>query len=211
MVQFDPNTSLDENNDGSYDNDLMTSSTGVRLTSTHMEFGPIPTLGSYPMKLQVTDEQGNQSTHLFSLVVYTPDPKIESVTQSGYVVGSLDESIKNEPVHIFRIRRSTDMDIIHEVPLQTNTGGIFSSGSFTSASGVLLHIASGTTITLSEDGLFDTIPSPYRVRVDGATLDRPMTLSLIDGFGSVVYRSLVTLGENPTIREVPDLSGSLVA
>lgn len=81
----DPDTSVDSDNDGIFDNDFSLSSPGVSIQGGVLSFGPFDTLGTRNMNIQVTDAYGNSTVAPYEVEVYAPIPQIERATATGYL------------------------------------------------------------------------------------------------------------------------------
>lgn len=59
------------------------------LTDTSLVFGPYDTLGSHLMNLRVEDEYRNITIMPLQIQVYAPIPQIDTMTSSGYLIGTV--------------------------------------------------------------------------------------------------------------------------
>ncbi len=83
----DMDVTQDENGDGIYDNDFTTSSSGLLITESTLEFGPFDTLDPRLVLLKAQDEYRNTLLFPLRVEVYAPIPQIESVSSTGMLSG----------------------------------------------------------------------------------------------------------------------------
>lgn len=93
------------------------------------------------MNIEVTDFYGNTALVPLQIDVYSPVPQIQSVSKSGILTGALDAALSLEPIHFFRIREGEGLKKLLEEKTNTNTEGIFVTGS--------LFVGSGATFVYS--------------------------------------------------------------
>jgi hypothetical protein len=87
--------------------------------------------------MEVVDEMGNTSRKAFNVEIYAPIPTIQAVTNTGWTNGRVSENLRDEPIHLFRVRPGTDIVPINKLALKTDGEGIFASGTFFGASGAI--------------------------------------------------------------------------
>ena len=90
------------------------------------------------MLLEVSDAHGNVSREPFRIEVYAPLPQIQSISETGTLLGKLDEPIVSEPIHFFRIREATPIELLFSGALLTQVSGAFSTGNVREGSGFIL-------------------------------------------------------------------------
>jgi hypothetical protein len=125
ILRIDGDIALDTDGNGVYEDDYGSTASGVSIDADSIMFGPYETLGSYAMNLSAEDIYGNISDSPLGIEVYAPVPQIENVSASGRLIGSLDEAIANEPVHILRVRPGEGIRLIETSPLMTDNEGSF--------------------------------------------------------------------------------------
>lgn len=54
--------------------------------------------------MKVVDDYGNETIEPVIIEVYAPIPTIDQADLTGSVIGSIDEAIALEPIHLFRVR-----------------------------------------------------------------------------------------------------------
>lgn len=104
-VSIDPDVTQDEDGDGIYDNDYTRSASGVTVTDTSIVFGPYSELTAHLMALRVQDEYSNTTILPIRVEIYSPIPQIETVSDTGTLLGVLPSDLTDEPVHLLRIRQ----------------------------------------------------------------------------------------------------------
>lgn len=81
----------------------------MQITGDSLILGSFDVIGRRTAELKVTDAFNNTSTKVLTIEVYSPIPQINEVTSTGFVLGTLDEKIPFEPIHLFRVRPDTDI------------------------------------------------------------------------------------------------------
>ncbi len=148
-VMIDPDTTIDSDNNGSYDDDFVSSGTGVRVNSNTLTFGPFDELGNFLMQLKVQDAYGNINLLPLQLEVFAPVPQITSITLSGSLLGNIDPVGSLEPIHFFRIRSGSPLTQLFSQSVLTKNDGTYETGSIFVGSGVGVTF-SGATYRFSE-------------------------------------------------------------
>lgn len=148
-VAIDADTTVDTDANGTYDDDFSLSGTGVALSKTTLNFGSFSELGIHQMQLSVTDMYGNTSLVPLQVEVYAPVPQIQSISSSGILIGNTDPLTALEPIHVFRIRSGSPLQMLFPPPILTDAEGKFATGSVFTKSGVLLSFA-GNSVQLQE-------------------------------------------------------------
>jgi hypothetical protein len=129
-VSVDPDITLDSDANGNYEDDYITSGSGIALSATDISFGPYDTLGKRRISMRVVDTYGNETVEPIEIEVYAPIPRIESVSSTGNLSGRIDTEISLEPVHVFRVREGEGISLIDSQPMLTSSIGYFGSGVF---------------------------------------------------------------------------------
>lgn len=81
---------------------------------------------------------GNTTFSPFTVEVYAPIPEIRTITSTGMLFGRIDEPIKDEPIHLFRIREGTPLTLVSQDSMMTKDDGVFSTGSLFVNDAILL-------------------------------------------------------------------------
>ncbi len=153
------------------------------------------------MLLRVTDERWNTSVKKISVEIYAPTPQIQSVTNSGWVIGQLSEKLDLEPVHFFRVRQGSDITKITPDATRTNKEGSFATGTYFTMSWALLWL-SGARIQITERWLIELPWTGYKIEVSWANATNPLRMDLIDNQGALLYQQFLVLPEGiPLIDE----------
>ena len=108
-VRIDPNTTVDEDKNGIYDDDLTTTGSNIIVDANTLTFRAHTNLDTYTALMEVRDEMGNVSRKAFNVEIYAPIPSIDTITNTGWASGNVGESLINEPIHLFRVRPGTDI------------------------------------------------------------------------------------------------------
>lgn len=125
-VTIDPDTTLDQNNDGRYDDDFVSVGTGVTVRDTEIEFGPFTEPGRKNMVIRVIDEFGNTTESEIGIEVYSPIPRIDQAQVGVSVDGSIpNEVLESEPIHIWRVRTGEMPTLLHSEALLTDSESQF--------------------------------------------------------------------------------------
>jgi hypothetical protein len=166
---------------------------------TSLVFGPYDTLGSHLMNLRVEDEYRNVTIMPLQIRVYAPIPQIETVSSSGYLMGTVAGELKDEPVHFLRIRQGTPIDIIREAPTYSQDEGVFATGTLFTGSGARFSY-SGSTVNISETTGLPIGTSSLQTRVLPATSTDPMRILSLDSDDVVRFEQFLTLPSDIGIR-----------
>lgn len=116
-VSLDVDTTVDADSNGIYEDDFVTSGSGVMVSDEGLVFGKFDAPGKKSMLLRVRDEFGNMTDMPLILEIFTPIPRIHHADATGMLSGALDVAVAEEPIDFFRIRNS-------EMPLRINTGSV---------------------------------------------------------------------------------------
>lgn len=103
-ITVDPDTTIDSDKNGIYDDDFSVSGTGVVIHPSTLTFGPFTDLGNQMMQIKAEDAYGNITLSPIQIEVFAPVPQINSIDASGFLHGSTDPMTALEPIHFFRIR-----------------------------------------------------------------------------------------------------------
>lgn len=103
-ITIDSDLTTDTNGNGIFDDDFTTIGDGFVISNSDISFGSFNTPGKYNMVLRAVDEVGNTTIMPLSVDTYALIPQIQSVTNSGVILGNLSESLSGTPVHFFRVR-----------------------------------------------------------------------------------------------------------
>ena len=152
-VSIDPDVTLDSDGNGVYEDDFITSGSGVDITATDIIFGKYDTLGKRMVNMRVVDDYGNETVESLEIEVYAPIPKIETASSTGNLFGLLDEEISAEPIHLFRVREGEGIALIDPNPFMTMDAGDFSGSNINSGSGIRLDYLNGNALLSDKTGL----------------------------------------------------------
>lgn len=103
-LSIDSDLTIDSDGNGIFDDDFAVSGSGFTISAYELVFGKFTTPGNYEMSLKAVDEMGNTTIMPLTIEAYTPVPKIQNVTLSGNLVGSISEPVLETPIHFFRVR-----------------------------------------------------------------------------------------------------------
>lgn len=103
-LSIDSDLTIDTDGNGIFDDDFATSGSGFSISTYELVFGKFVTPGNYEMSLKAIDEMGNTTIMPLTVEAYTPVPKIQNVTLSGNLDGSITEAVLETPIHFFRVR-----------------------------------------------------------------------------------------------------------
>lgn len=103
-LTVDSDITIDTNNNAIFDDDFVSDSPTAKISPRDITFGVFTQPGKYNMVLRAVDALGNTTTMPLTVTAYTPIPRIETVTGTGWVMGSISESLGGIPTHLFRVR-----------------------------------------------------------------------------------------------------------
>jgi hypothetical protein len=194
-LTIDSDITTDTNNNTIFDDDFTTESSTVAISSSDIMFWSFTQPGRYNMVLRAIDTLGNTTTLPISVTAYTPLPQIQSVSSTGWVLGSISESLSGIPAHLFRVRPGEYPTIISSGSTLSSSIGTFATGSF---------FASPETIVLRKNQNIATITSKwvitpqsgYRTEVTPATSRDPMRIFTIDQTGSISHIHTLSLPDD---------------
>lgn len=206
-VRIDPDTSKDQDNNGIYDDDFTLTGTNIQVNSKSLTFQAHTTLETYTALMEVVDEMGNTSRKAFNVEIYAPIPTIQAVTNTGWTNGRVSENLRDEPIHLFRVRPGTDIVPINNLALKTDGEGIFASGTFFGASGAIFT-SSWILHKLNEHGVVE-VDSQRVVTVTPADTKNPMKFTLRNAWWVPVYEQFMILPKNTIISpNIPSSSST---
>lgn len=178
-LRVDPDTTIDSDSDGIFDNDFLTNGSGVSVGQEGLTIGPFDTLGLRTMNIRVQDQFGNTSTQEMRVVVYAPIPTITQASVHGTLSGELDEKIEREPIHVFRVREWNGISLIDPRAAITDTEGYFHNNTLTGSVSIQLSGDVGNLNISPYTGI--PISGGYVTRVIPATASTPLRLDVRDG------------------------------
>jgi hypothetical protein len=146
---IDPDVTTDADGNWIFEDDFVTSASGMNITPTDIIFGTYDTLGTRMVNMQVIDAYGNTTVEEVEIDVYAPIPQIQSISATGSLRWALDAEIPVEPVHIFRVREGEGIRMIASPPTFTDGAWLFSLSGLLSSTGVILSTSLGV-INISE-------------------------------------------------------------
>jgi hypothetical protein len=210
-VRIDPSTTVDEDKNGIYDDDLTTTGSNIIVDANTLTFRAHTNLDTYTALMEVRDEMGNVSRKAFNVEIYAPIPSIDTITNTGWASGNVGESLINEPIHLFRVRPGTDIVPVTLNAVNTNLEWVFSSGTFFGASGAIFQ-NSWSTIRLNEYGVIDTSLVNATVSVTPAGTKNPMKFIIKDERGVSLYEQFMILptDTNIAIESTSNTTGGLL-
>lgn len=129
-LMIDSDITTDSNNNSVFDDDFMAKSSTVAISSSDITFGSFTQPGRYNMMLEAVDVLGNTTTMSLVVTAYTPLPQIQSVTSTGWVLGTISESLGGIPTHLFRVRSGEQPTLLASGSVLSDILGRFSTGSF---------------------------------------------------------------------------------
>jgi hypothetical protein len=194
-LTVDSDITTDSDKNGVFDDDFTAKSTTVSISSADITFGSFTQPGKYNMILKAVDALGNTTTMPLIVTAYTPIPQIQSVTSTGWIFGSISESLSGIPTHLFRVRSGEQPTLLASGSTLSNTLGRFSTGSFF-ASPEIVSMSSRTQIaTTTTRGVF-TLQPWYHTEVASATALYPMRILTVDQTGSISHTHILSLPED---------------
>lgn len=147
-ISIDPNPLVDSDGNNIPDDDFSTVGTGFTIKNNDLTFGSFVTPGKYNMSLKAVDEIGNIAIMPVIVEAYALIPQIQEVTISGSIIGRIPESIKDTPIHFFRVRPGEVPALLDKNPTPTSlTGGFVTPGLFNTVEIIKLNVASGSLTT----------------------------------------------------------------
>ena len=119
-LTVDSDITSDTDGNTVFDDDFVSASLTANISSREITFGSFTQPGKYNMVLRAVDALGNTTTMPLTVTTYTPIPQIQSVTSTGWVMGTISESLGGIPTHLFRVRSG-------EQPTLLSSGATISS------------------------------------------------------------------------------------
>lgn len=92
-MTIDSDLTIDSNKNGIFDDDFSSTGTGFSISQNDLVFGKFDMPGNYDMLIKAIDEVGNIAIVPVTIEAYAPIPNITNVTSSGYLNGSIPESV----------------------------------------------------------------------------------------------------------------------
>jgi hypothetical protein len=103
-LTVDSDITSDTDGNTIFDDDFVSASPTANISIRDLTFGSFTQPGKYNMILRAIDALGNTTTMPLTVTAYTPIPQIQSVTSTGWVLGTISESLSGIPTHLFRVR-----------------------------------------------------------------------------------------------------------
>ena len=123
MLTVDSDTTTDTDSNTIFDDDFTSASPTVNISSREIAFGVFTQPGKYNMVLRAVDALGNTTTMPLMVTAYTPLPRIEVVTATGWVMGTISESLVGIPTHLFRVRSGEQPTLLSSGATLSNSVG----------------------------------------------------------------------------------------
>lgn len=117
------------NNNAIFDDDFVSMSPTANISPREITFGVFTQPGKYNMVLRAVDALGNTTTMPLIVTTYTPIPRIETVTATGWVMGTISESLSGIPTHLFRVRSGEQPILLSSGATLSSSLGRFATGS----------------------------------------------------------------------------------
>jgi hypothetical protein len=205
-LSIDPDITQDENRDGISDNDFSQSGSTFFLTGDTLRFGSFDTLDRHTLLLRASDMYLNFTLVPLILEIYAPTPEIEGFTATGHLYGSV-ENEPTEPVHFFRIRGGSPIDLISPQSIRTNQDGVFSTGSLLTGSGVRFSYSGGVIFIDQNTGTPEWMGTLLSIDTLPATGTTPMRMRYKNSRGQYLFEQFLTLPVSTRIT----LSGAILS
>jgi hypothetical protein len=190
-IRADDDITVDTNRNWVFEDDFTTQSDTLSISSSDIKLGTYHELGRRVLLVEATDTYGNTTTEPLSVEIYAPIPQIRALSQSGSLVGSLDEPLLGEPVHIFRVREGDGMRLIDPIAEMTDTGGVFTfSGMAHTREEVTLSGLTSTS-SLSPSTTLPSLESGFLSKVSPATATTPMRITFLTGSESAFTTAII--------------------
>lgn len=119
-LTIDSDITTDTDHNSIFDDDFVSASPTANISPRELVFGSFTQPGKYNMMLRAVDALGNTTTMPLTVTAYTPIPQIQGVTSTGWVLGTISESLSGIPTHLFRVRSG-------EQPTLLSSGATISS------------------------------------------------------------------------------------
>lgn len=204
-LELDPDVSTDSDGNWVFDDDFASSGTGFVIDKNSISFGPYSTLWTKSMILKAEDIFWNTTIKPIIIQVYAPIPRIVSISGSGWIDWILDETLRREPIDVFRIRQWTDIQKISTGSIFTLFDGTFAAGSYF-GSGWVVVSSSGSQVSLSERWVISSLPSGFSTRVTPSSSTTPLLVQVLNPEKIPVYEQLFTLPRDTKIVDITDAS-----
>lgn len=194
-ISIDGDITIDTNNNGISDDDFATSGNGFLVSEQIITFGKFAIPGNYTMALRAVDDMGNTTIMPLIVEAYTLVPQIQTITNTGTIIGAINEGVQDTPIHFFRVRSGEIPTILSPVSTLTNISGQFATGSFFKKPETISLKSETDSITVDNHGIF-SFPSGYRIDIDPATDKNPMKFFTVNPSGSITHHHILSLPNN---------------
>ncbi|MBC7503535.1 VCBS repeat-containing protein [Candidatus Gracilibacteria bacterium] len=194
-ITIDSDLTTDTNGNGIFDDDFTTIGDGFVISNSDISFGSFNTPGKYNMVLRAVDEVGNTTIMPLSVDTYALIPQIQSVTNSGVILGNLSESLSGTPVHFFRVRPGEGPTLLTPTATSSDPTGGFSTPSFFTSPEIITMRTSTDSGIVDIHGIF-ALPSGYRTEISPANDAAPMQIYTMSPSGSISHIHTLSLPED---------------
>jgi FG-GAP-like repeat len=206
-LTVDSDITTDTDNNGVFDDDFTAKSSTVAISSSDIIFGSFIQPGRYNMMLKAVDALGNMTTMPLIVTAYTPLPQIQSVTSTGWVLGTISESLGGIPTHLFRVRSGEQPTLLASGSALSNLLGRFSTGSFFASPEIVSMTSNSQIATMTTRGVF-TLQPWYHTEVASATATDPMRILTVDQTGSISHIHTLILPDDTRFIDSSRLANS---